>query len=521
MTKDKGLFVPGLDRRQFMAGTAAAGALALSGTSLRAAEPQRGGRFRLGLAHGQTSDNLDPHIRNNGFTQELCYGFHNCLTEIAADGSLVPELAESWEPSDDASVWTFRIRDGVEFHNGKTLDSTDVANSINYHRGEDSKSEATILVDPIMDIETPDDRTVRVTLESGNADFPFLMADHHLIICPATEDGIDWESGIGTGPYAMDSFEPGVRASGTRNPNYWKEGRAHFDAVEWVAVVDPAARQNALISGEVDAIDQVPVTTLHLLNRAGTVQVLEINGMLHYTFPMWMETAPFDNLDVRMALKLAADRQQLVDTVLQGHGSVGNDQPIPPNHRYFADLPQREQDLDKAKWHVQQSGLGTLSVPIHAAESVFPGAVDAAVLLSEQARAAGIEINVVREPNDGYWSNVWRKKPWCLSYWGGRPTEDWMFSSAYLSTASANETAFNNSRFDQVVLEARGTLDEAKRAELYREAQLLVRDDGGTLIPMFANHIHGLAPTVAHPETVAGNWQFDGHRATERWWFTG
>lgn len=508
-----------LDRRRFLGAAGAGALLAASGARVQAAEPKRGGRFRIGVAHGQTSDNLDPHLRNNGFTQELCYSIHNCLTEIAADGSLVPELAESWEASSDVTTWTFRLREGVEFHDGKTLDSADVVASLQYHRGDESKSEAKVLVDPIVALETPDARTVRVTLREGNADFPFLMADHHLIICPAQGDSIDWQSGIGTGPYVLEDFEPGIRCSATRNPNYWKEGRAHFDAVDWITLIDPAARQNALLTNEVDVIDQVPVMTLDLLARRGDLQIIEIAGMLHYTFPMRTQTPPFDNNHVRMALKLVVDRQQLIDTILRGHGSLGNDQPIPPMHRFFADLEQRAQDPDKAKWHIEQSGLGPLSVSLHAADSVFPGAVDAATLLAEQAKAADISIRVVREPNDGYWSNVWQQTPWCLSYWGGRPTEDWMFSSAYLSSAPANETAFDNEQFDKVVLEARGTLDEEKRRELYREAQSIVRDDGGALIPMFANHLHAAAPGVAHPETVAGNWQLDGHRASERWWF--
>lgn len=511
----------GLSRRQFLQ---ASGAVALVGATglqpLRAQGPTRGGRCTFGIAHGATTDSLDPQVLNNGFLQEVAYGYANCLTEIGADGSLVPELAESYESSPDALTWTFRLRPGVEFHNGKSLDSADVVASLEFHRGEDSKSEAKVLVDQIADIKAPDANTVQVTLAAPNADFAYLMADHHLIILPAKDGGLDWESGIGTGPYRLETFDPGVRTVGVRNENYWKEGRAHFDEVEWLTLLDPTARQNALITGEINVMDQVPVITLHLLSRRGDLQILEIAGMLHYTFPMWMETAPFDNNNVRLALKHAVNRQELVDKILRGHGTLGNDHPISPVYRYYAaDLEQRAYDPDKAKWHVEQSGLGKLSVSLHASDAAFPGAVDAATLISEHAKAADIEITVVREPKDGYWSTVWQKKPWCVSYWGGRPTEDWMFVSAYESSAAANETAFKNERFDALLAEARIELDPEKRRELYREAQLLVRDEGGALIPMFANHLHGLRPNVRHPETVAGNWQLDGHRAAERWWF--
>jgi peptide/nickel transport system substrate-binding protein len=518
---EPGRLISGLSRRRFLQASGAAALVGVTGLQpLMAQTPKSGGRLRLGLAHGSTSDSLDPQLLNNGYLQDLAYGYANCLTEIGADGGLVPELAESYESSGDAMTWTFRLRPGVEFHNGKTLDSKDVVASLNYHRGADSKSEAKVLVDQIADISAPDANTVQVTLNAPNADFAFLMADHHLIILPAAEGGIDWSAGVGTGPYRLENFDPGVRTLGVRNANYWKEGRGHFDEVEWLTLLDSTARQNALITGEIDVMDQVPVITLHLLSRRGELQILDIVGTLHYTFPMWMDSAPFDNNHVRMALKLVVDRQELVDKILRGHGTLGNDQPISPVYRYYAtDLEQRARDPDKAKWHVEQSGLGKLSVSLHASDAAFSGAVDAATLISEHAKAAGIEIKVVREPNDGYWSNVWQKKPWCISYWGGRPTEDWMFASAYESTASANETAFRNERFDAILVAARRELDEAKRRELYHEAQVLVRDECGALIPMFANHIHALRPNVRHPETVAGNWQLDGHRAAERWWF--
>jgi peptide/nickel transport system substrate-binding protein len=147
---------------------------------------------------------------------------------------------------------------------------------------------------------------------------------------------------------------------------------------------------------------------------------------------MRTDTPPFDNNEVRQALKYAVDREALLQSVLRGHGVLGNDHPIGRSNRYHADeLEQRTYDPDKAKFHLKNAGLSSLKVDLSAADAAFAGAVDAAVLYKEHAAKPGIEINVVREPNDGYWSNVWLKKPWCAVYWGGRPTEDWMFSTAY------------------------------------------------------------------------------------------
>ncbi|MFQ5783995.1 MAG: ABC transporter substrate-binding protein, partial [Alphaproteobacteria bacterium] len=259
--------------------------------------------------------------------------------------------------------------------------------------------------------------------------------------------------------------------------------------------------------------------TVHLLKRNSDVRIEETSGTAHYTVPMRTDTPPFDNNHVRMALKLAVDRDALLKSVLRGHGVIGNDHPIGLSNRYHADnLPQRKYDPDKAKWHLKQAGLSSLSVDLSAADAAFGGAVDAAVLYKEHAAKAGITINVIREPNDGYWSNVWMKKPWCMCYWGGRPTEDWMFSTAYAAGAPWNDTFWKNDRFNKLLLEARSELDEAKRRAMYVEMQSIVRDDGGVVVPMFNNYVFAMRQNVQHG-TMAANWGMDGNKGMERWWF--
>ena len=156
---------------------------------------------------------------------------------------------------------------------------------------------------------------------------------------------------------------------------------------------------------------------------------------------------------------------------------------------------------------------------LSAAEAAFGGAVDAAVLYRDAAAKAGIDIEVVREPNDGYWDKVWLKKPWCLSYWTGRPTEDWMFSQAYSADADWNETHWKHDRFNELLVQARAEIDEGKRGAMYREMQLIVRDEGGAVVPMYANYVWATGENVTHDEKVAANWEMDGNRAIERWWF--
>ena len=209
----------------------------------------------------------------------------------------------------------------------------------------------------------------------------------------------------------------------------------------------------------------------------------------------------------------------MLKIILQGFGSIGNDHPIAPTQKYYAsELPQRRYDPDKARYHLKKAGLLDHTFKLHAADAAFVGAVDAAVLFKEHAAKAGINIEVQREPNDGYWSNVWMKKAWVMCYWSGRATVDWMLSTAYAQDANWNDTFWKHDRFNQLLKEARAELDETKRREMYVECQKIIRDEGGVVIPLFANYIEAVTKNVRY-ENSAGNWELDGNRAAERWWF--
>ncbi len=514
-----------VSRRQFMTSMVAAGVAVPTALGwadkVMAATPNKGGTLILGRGFGSTTDSLDSGTYENSFMTSTGFMYGNALTEVAPDGSLVGDLASDWEASADAMTWRFNLRQGVEFHNGKTLTPDDVIASLDYHGNENSKSAAKGLLSSVQSM-TADGNSVVFQLSEGNADFPYIMSDYHLLILPSSDGTIDPNSGIGTGPYVLENFEPGVRVTATRNPNYYKSDRAHFDSVEMLSIIDVTARQNALMNGSVHAIDRVDPKTAGLLGRAPGMRLLEKTGYLHYTFPMRVDAAPFDNYDLRMALKYSVKRQELIDKILLGHGAMGNDHPISTAVPFHADsLEQREFDADKAKFHYQKSGhSGTIQ--LSASDAAFAGAVDAAQLIAASAAEVGINIEVVREPADGYWSNVWNKKPWCACYWGGRPTQDWMYSSAYVNTTEWNDTAWKTGeaadRFNAVVTEARAEIDAAKREALYFEAQSLINDDGGALVPMFANYIMGISNKIAHDDNVAANWVMDGEKATERWW---
>ena len=510
-----------LNRRTMMKAGAAAGAYAAAGGAALANEPKKGGTFRLGMGGANTSDSWDGRTHSDSYMINVAHGcVFDCMTEVAADGSLKGELAESWEASADAKTWTFNLRKGVTFHNGKDFSADDVLETFAIHTEEGSKSPAKPIIGAIEEMKKLDSHQVQFTLSSGNADFPFLLSDYHILIHPAGMIAESIEKGIGTGGYKVDSFEPGVRMQATKYANHYKDDACWFDEVEALAITDTNARMNAMATGQVDAINKVDFATMQMLTRNPNVNVFEVTGNQHYTFPMHANVAPYDSLEVRQALKYAFNRQELVDKILLGHGAVANDHPIGPANQYFAsDLPQTEYDPEKARALLKKAGMEGLKVDLSASAAAFNGAVDAALLFQQSAKAAGIDVNVVREPQDGYWSNVWQKKPFCACYWSGRATEDWMFSTAYESGVPWNDNFWENARFQSLLLEARAELDTKKRGEMYHEMQMLCSTEGAVAVPMYANYVDAASSKLANSGTIGNLWMLDGSRIAERWWF--
>ena len=515
----------GMNRRQFMRSMLATGMTAVAATSIadqaQAATPKRGGTFRLGKGHGQTTDSWDPGTAENGYMISQLQTTHGYMTEVATDGSLTPGIAESWEASPDGKTWSFKLRDGITFHNGKTVAPEDVIAAVNHHRGEDSTSAAKPLLAAVTDVR--DDGPGRVTFElnAGNADFPFVLSDYHIPIGMSEDGKVDWTTGIGCGAYKLNNFEPGVRSDMSRNEDHWDlDNRAFFDSIEMLAVTDTNARTTSLVTGDFDAIDRLDLKTVDRISQSPGVNVHSVPGTQHYTFEMMCTVDPYTDANLRLALKYAIDRQELVDKILFGYGTVGNDHPIGQGQRFFnKDLPQREYDPDKARHHLKLAGLDSVDIELSAADAAFAGAVDAAVLYQNSAAAAGINIKPVRVPNDGYWSDVWNVQPFVAVYWSGRPVEDLMLSTAYQSGVPWNGTRWSNARFDELLIAARAELDTDKRRAMYYEMQELLSNDGGLIAPMFASYVFGTRDNVGLPAQFGSNWDMDGERCTERWWF--
>jgi peptide/nickel transport system substrate-binding protein len=511
-----------ISRRRFIASSAALGAGAALATSLPSSSglaetPKQGGTLRQGLGGASTSDSFDPATWSNDVALNLGFQTMNALVEIDSKLQATPELAESWEAKPGAAEWIFNIRKGVHFHNGKELDADDVIYSLHRHMGPNSKSGAKGQLSGIKEIKKSSPHQITVLLDSGNADLPYNLSDFHLTIVPQGFE--DWAHPIGTGGYVVERFEPGVRAITKRNPNYWKPGRAHFDSVETIVINDVTARTNALLSNEIDVMNSVDRKTVDLMKRSSTVEIKRSSGGQHYALPMDCESAILRDNNVRLALKYGIDRQQMLKTILRGYGHLGNDHPIPvANPFHNQELTQRTYDPDKAKYHLKKAGSSDLNIDLYASEAAFPEAIDTAALYQATGKRAGININIKRAPADGYWDNVWMKVPFSMCFWLGRPTADGTFSVQYKSDAAWNDSRWRRPAFDKLLLDARAELDFGKRKAMYWEMQRMVHEDGGEVIPVFADFIDAVNKKVQgfEPSPVLG---LSGQRLAERAWF--
>lgn len=510
-----------LSRRDFLGRAAALGVSAAFANTLldsaaRAQGPVKGGMLKAGLQGGEATNSLDPAT----FLSQVPFNFGKCwgeyLLAVTPDGGIENRIAEEVSSSDDAKVWTFKIRDGVEFHNGKTVTAEDVLATLERHSSKESKSGALGIMKGIESMKV-DGKNLVVTLTGPNADLPYLMTDYHLIIQP--NGGKDNPAaGISAGPYKVAVNEPGVRAGGERFANYWMgDARGHADQIEIIVINDTTARTSALQSGQVDMINRIEPKIVDLVKRAPGLTIRTVSGPGHYLFAAHCDTAPFDNLDLRLALKYAMNREEMLEKIQRGYGTVGNDFPINRAYPLYSDdIEQRVYDPDKAAFHFKKSGHDG-AILLRTSDVAFPGAVDAAQLYQQSCAKAGITIDIQREPGDGYWSAVWNKQPFCTAYWAGRPTQDQMYSTAYLSTADWNDTRFRRPDLDKLIVAARAELDPAKRKSLYRDAAMIVRDEGGAIIPMFNDFIDATTDKVQGWEPHPSAGMMDGYALAKCW----
>jgi peptide/nickel transport system substrate-binding protein len=447
-----------------------------------------GGTIRAGATGGGAKDSIDAHRPTVDTDIMRCWNLYESLAVRTPDFSkLEMLLAESIEPGKTPKEWTIRLKQGLTFHNGKPVTADDVIFSI--RRILDPKDPkvgaASIGYIDEKKLKKMDDQTVRVTLEFANAGFPDDLGQYFNAIVPTDYDP---DNPVGTGPFKYVSFTPGQQSEFAKFADYWEGGKPYADKLIIIDFPEDTARVNALLGGQVDAIDNLPAAQMQSVKSNPNLRVLSSETGAWQPFTMRVDQAPFDDVRVRQAFRLIVDREQMIQQVLSGQGSIANDLYARYDPVYASDLPQRQQDLEQAKSLLKQAGQEGLTVELVTAP-VFQGIVEAAQVFAQQATGAGVNVKL-RKVDSGTFYDPDKYLSWTFA-------QDFWASRAYLSQVAQgdlpdspfNETHWKDPKFIDLIQQARAEVDDAKRKDILHEAQTMQYEQGGYIIPYFSNII--------------------------------
>ncbi|WP_343526179.1 ABC transporter substrate-binding protein [Sphingomonas sp.] len=486
-------------RRREALGALALGGLGLAGCGFSPRrEPVEGGRLRVATAASSTADTLDPAKQSTAIDYSRGNMFYNGLTRLDAHFRAEMALAEAFDTR-DARTWTIRLRDGVRFHDGRPLTAADVVFSLRRHLDPAVGSKARVFAEQFADIRALGTDAVRIELKGANADLPVILGISQFQIIRAGTT--NFATANGTGPFRCTEFQPGVRSVAARNADYWR-GPVRLGECELFSIADESARINALLSGDVDLIGSINPRITRRLIEAG-FPILNTRTSGYTDLIIRLDRAPGDNPDFVRGMKALLDRETMKRAIFRGYATIANDQPIAPTDPYYAaDLPQRAFDPERARFHFRRAGMLGARVPM-VVSSVAEKSDDIGVLMQDAASRAGLHLTLRRVPADGYWTNSWMKVPVGFGNVNPRPTADIIFTQFFSSRAPWNESGWHNPRFDRLLVEARGSTDEALRKAIYRELQFMVHDQAGIGIPLFLSVLDAYSPRVKGLEARA------------------
>ena len=437
--------------------------------------------------------NLDPINQPSTENSIMVGAVYNRLMDLDSNFEVHPELAESWESNEDATEWTFNLREGVQWHDGTPFTAEDVAYT--YKRLVDpqepelgSEAASTLAFLTPEGIEAVDDLTVVFRTEQPVVELPVLITSKNTYIIKngTTHDDI-LAGAIGTGPFMPVDFDPAAQPHVfVKNPNYWEEGLPAADCLEFYAIQEATTRNAALLSGEVDLVQQVDYATLPTVQNNEDIQLMTTGPATSVVLAMWVDTPPFDDNRVRRALKMLIDRQAMVDTALLGYGFIGDDNPVPPVSPWAwrSEVPPR--DVEGAIALLAEAGYGPdnpLRIDLYSSEYI-PGATAVAQLFVEQAAEAGVEVNLIIGSPADHWDTVWLNESFVGSGWNARHPGEGL-GIAFRSNSQYPETHWFREDFDALLDQANTEPDPEARAELYRQAEQMITEEGGSITPVF------------------------------------
>ena len=490
------------------AGTAAGAGATAAGTGTTAAgggsAAKPGGHLRVAAGAGSAKEDLNIHAPALTMPSlGMRFNLYDSLLEYSAAGVLGMALAEELSPNADGTQYTVKLKKGLTFHDGTPVNADAVVYS--FERILDPKNPG-LAAKQLRGLEPGgtkkvDDLTVRFELSAPNAIFPEALSAYSAGIVPVGYNPTGGQGVIGTGPFKLASpgdFQPGVQAVFVKNPEYWRpDGGPYVDKLSFIEFADNTAQMNALLGGAVD-YSQMILGSQRKVAESGGFKLLETKTGSWIPFTMNASVKPFDDVRVRQAFRLIVDRPQMIAQAADGLQWLGNDMYAPFDPGYAKSLPQRAQDIEQAKSLLKQAGYdNNLSIKLTTSTSVSNGAPAAATVFAQQAKAAGVTVQVEEVSGDVFWGDEYMKYPFAMDNWG---TRGYLAQAGFGTVPGAvyNETHWSdtNPKYVSLVEEAFKTVDDAKRNELITQASTIEYDEGGYIVYAFDMQVDAHSPKV-------------------------
>jgi peptide/nickel transport system substrate-binding protein len=476
------------------------------GSAGAAGAAKAGGTLRVGIV-GSTNDIIDGQYIVARADQARTVAGWEPIANYDTDFNISFEHSVAEEIDVQApDLYVIRLKEGIEFHNGKTMTADDLVYS--FQRRLDPDLGLAPALAEFLDtngVTKVDDRTVQLQLLKPNVTFLNGLAEYTATVVPVGYSREDPEQ-VGTGPYKLVSFTPGAESVHVRHENYW--GTSYLDEVQIIDFADQSALVNALTSGEIDVAIDLPYAQVGTVEANTDFVILESAAGNWQTITMAIDQAPFDDVRVRQAMRLIANREELVQRVLSGHGRVGNDMYGVLDASY-PEFPQREQDIEAAMALLAEAGQEGLEIELFAPDDTA-GLPEYAAAFAEQAKAAGINVKATVLDGGTYWGDEYTKRTFATSYWSTRPYLN-QVAAGSLPTATYPETHWPpaGSNFEDLYNEAVAEVDDDKRFALIEEMQRQEYEEGGNIIAYFQNLVDAHATYVMGAVARANLLNFD------------
>lgn len=473
------------------------------GEQLEAAEGGAGGGGTLTYA-AAPPNTLDPPAMSSLGDIHTVQPVVSYLVRLGSDLSLQPDLATEWE-TDDGSVWTFTLREGVTFHDGSEMTAEDVVASFDRLVDPEVASAAagsfTFL--EVGGATAVDDFTVQFELTGPVGDFPAWTTAYQAAILPSDWPGDFAANPIGTGPFKLVDYTPRQGATYERNEDYFEEGLPKLDGMEVVYYEDFGAQITSLQSGEVDLMTLLPGDLVATVPEGSGVQVLSAPSATHAQVTMATNTPPWDDVRVRQAMALAIDRQQIVDELWGGYARVANDHTFAPiyDEAGAVDIEQREQDLDRARQLLAEAGHPD---GISAELVTYGGIGIFAQAVAEMAAPAGFDLQITVEPTDVYYQH-WTELPLAMETWLHRSSPAQMPSLAFSCGVDWNVPKWCDEEYDALLTELNATVDEGERARIVADMAAIQAEQVPSVIPWFQDTLSAANENVSGYESHPAN----------------